>query len=466
MISVAEAIQRVTSGVHPVGTERVGLADALGRVLAEDVASRLTHPPAAVSAMDGYAVRAVDVASVPVVLSQIGQSNAGGGFDGRVGEGQTVRIFTGAPVPDGADAIVIQEDTDADGARITVRQSVGAGTFVRPQGLDFKQGDVLLGAGTRLTARAVGLAAAMNVPELTVRLRPRIAYLATGDELVLPGEPVGPSQIISSNTFAAAAYITAFGGEPVNLGIAKDNEAALRALLGGAREADLLLTLGGASVGDHDLVRKVLGAEGMKLDFFRIAMRPGKPLIFGHLGQTPVLGLPGNPVSVGVTSVIFLRPAMAVMLGLAADPGPAETALLGRDLKANDKRQDYLRSRLMRDGDGALVATPFGAQDSSQMATLARADCLVVRAPDAPPVKAGERVEIVRLELGISRSRGWAAWVFKHRRAHSVPRGSCLPACGPGRGHRPPEDATTYRRRRRTPCPNESPFRGRRRFCR
>ncbi len=388
-----------------MGTERVGLAGALGRVLAEDVASRLTHPPAAVSAMDGYAVRAADVASVPVTLKQIGSAAAGGGFDGTVGEGQTVRIFTGAPVPDGADAIVIQEDTDVDanadgGTRITVRQSVGAGTFVRPQGLDFREGDVLLHGGTRLTARAVGLAAAMNVPELTVRRRPRIAYLATGDELVLPGEPVGPSQIISSNTFAAAAYITAFGGEPLNLGIARDNEEALRALLGGVKEADLLLTLGGASVGDHDLVRKVLGAEGMELDFFRIAMRPGKPLIFGHLGDTPVLGLPGNPVSVGVTSVIFLRPAMAVMLGLAAESGPPETALLGRDLEANDKRQDYLRSQLVRDDAGQWVATPFEAQDSSQMATLARADCLVVRAPHAPPIKAGMRVEIVRLSFG------------------------------------------------------------------
>ncbi len=400
MISVAEAIQRVTSGVRPVGTEQVGLAGALGRVLAEDVASRLTHPPAAVSAMDGYAVRAADVAAVPTVLTQIGESAAGGGFDGRVGEGQTVRIFTGAPVPDGADAIVIQEDTDTDGAQITIKESAATGTYVRPQGLDFREGDVLIDAGTRLTARHVGLAAAMNVPELTVRRRPRVAYLATGDELVLPGEPVGPSQIISSNTFAAAAYITAFGGEPVNLGIAKDNEDALRAMLTGARDADMLLTLGGASVGDHDLVRKVLGAEGMKLDFFRIAMRPGKPLIFGHLGRTPVLGLPGNPVSVGVTSVIFLRPAIAAMLGLAPDDGPAETASLGRDLRANDKRQDYLRSQLMRDCDGQWVATPFDGQDSSQMATLARADCLVVRTPFAPSIKAGERVEIVRLGFG------------------------------------------------------------------
>ena len=256
---------------------------------------------------------------------------------------------------------------------------------------------MLLQAGRTLTARDVGMAAAMNVPWLMVRRRPRIAILATGNEVVMPGDPLGADQIVSSNSLALAAYVRAFGGEPVNLGIARDDAGSLQAMVAGARGADLLVTIGGASVGDHDLVREALGEEGLDLDFYRVAMRPGKPLIFGRLGAVPVLGLPGNPVSTGVTSAIFLKAAMEVMLGVQTRPGPAATALLGRDLGGNDRRQDYLRSTLTRDGDGNLVATPFDVQDSAMMSLFAEADCLVVRSPGAPPVKAGERVEIIPL---------------------------------------------------------------------
>jgi len=395
MLSVAEALAKVIDGVSLMPPEQVALPDALGRVLAADVASRVTHPPADVSAMDGYAVKAADVQSVPATLRQIGISQAGGGFSGAVKTGETVRIFTGAPVPEGADAIVIQEDTDSDGDVITVKEASPEGHFIRPAGLDFKVGEVLLKAGKVLTARDIGLAAGMNVPWLSVRRRPRVAFTATGDEVVMPGDPLGPDQIISSNSVALAAYIRALGGEPVDLGIAGDSEDELRGVLAGAKGADMLVTMGGASVGDFDFVKTVLGEEGLDLGFYKVAMRPGKPLIFGRLGEIPVLGLPGNPVSAGVTSVIFLKAAIARMLGADRKAPLLSSALLGADMKANDFRQDYVRAALATDGDGNLVATPFERQDSSMMARLADADCLIVRPPDAASAPKGERVDII-----------------------------------------------------------------------
>ncbi|MEX2450025.1 MAG: gephyrin-like molybdotransferase Glp [Rhodospirillales bacterium] len=401
LMAVADALARVLEGVTELAAERVGLNEAAGRVLAEDVVARLDHPPADVSSMDGYAVRSEDVATVPVTLKLIGESSAGSGFAGTVGPGETARIFTGAPLPKGADTVVIQEDTErpetGNGDSVTMLESSHAGRYVRPAGLDFKKGQVLLKAGTVLRARHIGLAAGMNVPELTVRRKPRVALLSNGNELVEPGEPVGPNQIINSNTFALAAFVRDCGGEPVNLGIARDTVESLREKIAEAQTTDLLVTMGGASVGDYDLVQQVLGTEGFDLGFYRIAMRPGKPLIFGHMGTLPVLGLPGNPVSVGVTALIFLKPAIEVMLGIARDTAPPETALLGCDLGENDRRQDYLRARLGFDETGRRVVTPFGKQDSSMMATLAAADCLIVRAPHAPATKKGEPVEIVFL---------------------------------------------------------------------
>jgi molybdopterin molybdotransferase len=400
-LTVEQALERITGAFKTLPSEQVTLPDGLGRVLAEDIAARTTQPPAAVSAMDGYAVRAADVAKVPCELKLVGMSQAGQGFEGEVDAGTCVRIFTGAPVPIGADTIVIQEDTEAVGNRITIKQSSPVGADIRPAGLDFTEGQVLIKAGRRLTARDLGLAASMNVPWIKVRRKPRIAIMATGDELVMPGEPLGADQIISSNSIALTAYVKVLGGEPINVGIARDTVESFRDVLRGAEGADILVTIGGASVGDFDLVRQVLGEDGLNLDFYKIAMRPGKPLIFGHLGGTAVLGLPGNPVSAGVCSAIYLRAAMAVMLGLDAEAMPdAATAILGRDLPANGIREDYMRALLSRDGEGRLVASPFERQDSAMMANFARADCLVVRPIKAPPAKAGELVRILRLDLG------------------------------------------------------------------
>lgn len=401
MIPVAEAVARITAAFAPLPAETVPLAAARGRVLAEDAVARVTQPPFAVSAMDGYAVRAADTARPPVALREIGRVPAGGRFAGAVGPGETVRIFTGARVPDGADAVVIQENATADGGRIVVRKAAAAGAFVRPAGLDFRAGAVGLAAGRRLDARALGLAAAMNLPWLRVRRRPRVALLATGDEIAMPGEPVGANQIVSSNALALRAVVEGCGGEALDLGIARDDRESLRRHAAGARGADLLVTMGGASVGEHDLVRSALGDAGLALDFWKIAMRPGKPLMFGALGETRLLGLPGNPVSSLVCALVFLRPALGRMLGLAADAAPeTRRARLGAALAANDERQDYLRAALDRRADGALVATPFARQDSSMLSLLAQAGCLVVRPPHAPAARRGAAVDVIPLEGG------------------------------------------------------------------
>ena len=398
MIPVADARARILAGARPLPAEFVAISEAAGRVTAEPVVARVTQPPAAMSAMDGYAVRAADVAAVPATLRRIGESQAGQAFAAHGGAGECVRILTGAPVPAGADAIVIQEDADADGGRVVVREGAPAGRYVRPAGLDFAAGDVGVPAGRRLGPADIGLAAAMNVPWLAVRRRPRVALIATGDEIVRPGDPIGPAQIVSSNALALMALVREAGGEPVDLGIARDERESLAALTDAARGADLLVTLGGASVGERDLVREVLGARGLELDFWQIAMRPGKPLMHGRLGDTLMLGFPGNPVSSLVCGLLFLKPLVEAMLGLpAADPATV-SARLGRDLAANDRREDYLRSTVARAEDGALVATPFERQDSSMLSRLARADALVVRPPHAPPAAAGSPVRMLPLK--------------------------------------------------------------------
>jgi len=397
MIPVAEARRRILAAFAVLPAELVPLPEALGRVLAEDVHARLTQPPFAASAMDGYAVRAADVASVPTRLKVVGYAPAGGAYAGRLEPGEAVRIFTGGPLPEGADAIVIQEDCEAAGDQVLVKESSSAGRYVRPAGLDFKQGARGLAAGRRLNDRDIGLAAAMDHAWLRVRRRPRVAILATGDEIVMPGEPRGPHQIVSSNGLALAAFLRAAGAEPIDLGIAPDNREALQRLAAGAAGADLLLTTGGASVGEHDLVQSALEAQGMKVDFWKIAMRPGKPVMFGRVGATPVLGLPGNPVSTLVCATVFLRPAVAVMLGDSAAAPEPEGALAGRDLAENDGREDYLRARLAHDEAGKLVATPFDRQDSSMLFLLQQADCLLIRPPRAPAIPRGTPVPILRL---------------------------------------------------------------------
>jgi molybdopterin molybdotransferase len=397
MISVDEAQQRLIAMIAPLGAEQVSLADALGRVLAEDVVARRTQPPWAVSAMDGYAVRAADVAKVPARLNVIGAAPAGQAYAGTVKAGEAVRIFTGAPIPDGADAIVIQEDTERHGDVVDVREGAPKGRYVRPAGLDFREGEVGIKAGRRLSVSDVGFAAAMNRPWLLVHRRPRVAILPTGDEVVMPGDPVGPNQIVSSNGIALAALVTQCGGVPVHLAIAPDDNSALQRIAAGAAGADLLLTTGGASVGDHDLVRGALGEAGLTLDFWTVAMRPGKPLMVGRYRETPMIGLPGNPVSTLVCGLLFAKPAMARMSGIADVFEPPLRARLKIALEENDRRQDYLRSKLTRAADGTFEAEPFAKQDSSMISLLARADCLVIRAPHAPAAKPGDWVEIVPL---------------------------------------------------------------------
>lgn len=395
MISVAEARQRILDSLSPLAPEQVSVTDALGRVLAKSVAARRTQPPKAVSAMDGYAVRAADIPTAPTTLTVVGTIAAGAYLEDGIGPGQAARIFTGAPLPPGADSIVIQEDTTRDGDQVTVTEAPRPGQFVRAAGLDFREGDVLLDAGKRLGVRDVALAAGMNHPWLLVHRRPRVAILATGDEIVMPGEPIGPNQIVSSNSIALAGAIRCFGGDPILLGVAPDERGALRAMAEGAEGADILVTSGGASVGDHDLVQSVLGEVGLEVDFWKIAMRPGKPLIYGRIGRTAMLGLPGNPVSTLVCSLLFLGPAIAKLSGLANPVPAAQHAVLGCDLPENDGREDYLRATLETGPDGTPVATPFSKQDSSMLATLQRAQCLVIRPVRAPAAKAGERVAIL-----------------------------------------------------------------------
>ncbi|MCU0839127.1 MAG: molybdopterin molybdotransferase MoeA [Rhodospirillales bacterium] len=397
MLSVDEALALVTDGILPLPAETVGIAAAAGRVLAADVTARTTQPPADVSAMDGYAVRAADCAASEVRLRVIGQSAAGHGFAGPLGAGEAVRIFTGAPLPAGADAIVIQEDAQAADGWVRVASAAVAGRWIRRRGADWTAGEALLAAGRRLGARDVGLAAAMNLPWLPVRRRARVAVIATGDEVVLPGEPASPVQIHGGNAFSVAACVRAWGGDAISVGIARDEMAALDGLLAAARGADLLVTIGGASVGDHDLVGAALARRGFTLGFHKVAMRPGKPLICGRLGDVPVLGLPGNPVSVGVTSLIFLKPLLDRLHGCPAPPMPCRRARLSVALAANDGRQDYLRAELGRDDDGELTARPFARQDSALLALFAAADALVIRPPFAPAAAAGDIVDVIVL---------------------------------------------------------------------
>jgi molybdopterin molybdotransferase len=401
MISVEEARERILAALRPTPIEVVALANAWNRVTAAPVVARLTQPPADVSAMDGYALRAAD-GVLGTSLAVIGAAPAGHPFDGTVGPGQAVRLFTGSVVPDGADAILLQEDATRDGDFVTINEAVTAGRHIRRAGQDFAAGDVVIPAKRRITARDVGLAAAANYPWLSVHRLPRVAILATGDEIAMPGEPIPPGGIVSSNSHALAALVRAAGGEPFVLPVARDERDAIAAVAEQVLGMDMLVTTGGASVGDHDLVIESLKARGLSLDFWQIAMRPGKPLLFGRLGSTPVLGLPGNPVSAMVCAILFLLPALSRLLGLPAAPPPVTAALLGGPVKANDRRADHLRATVSSNGGGQLVVTPFPVQDSAMLRRLARADALILRAPHAPALAEGAQVEVIRLDsLGL-----------------------------------------------------------------
>ncbi|MGB6752221.1 MAG: gephyrin-like molybdotransferase Glp [Xanthobacteraceae bacterium] len=399
MISVEQALQQVLAHAVTLPAEQVPLAQADGRVLAEDLKALRTQPPADLSAMDGYAVRASDVTKAPARLKVIGEVAAGRPFDKSVGPGEAARIFTGGVVPDGADTVVVQEQANRDGDTVEIQKPAAKGRNVRRRGLDFRAGETAFARGHRLRPRDLQLAAGMNHPLVPVYRKPKIVLFATGDELVPPGDEPGPGQIVYSTGFALAAVAREEGADVIELGVVGDRLDETIAAVRKARElgADILVTTGGASVGEYDLVQKAFAAEGMQLSFWKIAMRPGRPLMHGRLGATQVLGLPGNPVSSYVCALLFLIPLIRRMSGRSDLAAPIKSALLGCDLAANDERADYLRATLQTGNDG-LVATPFPIQDSSMMVTLSRADCLVIRDPYEPAAKAGSRCRIVKFE--------------------------------------------------------------------
>ena len=413
LISVEDALSRVLASVgKPLGAEHAPLTSCAGRTLSEDLSALRDQPPFPASAMDGYAVRSRDCTQVPATLRVVGTSAAGARFTGKLGPMEAVRIFTGAPVPEGADAVVLQEDTDRSGDQVVVKEASRPNRHIRAAGLDFRAGDVLLQAGLRLDSRHIALAAAMGHGTLPVHRKPKVAILATGDELVRAGEPLGPDQITASSLPATILMVEKSGAEAIDLGIAQDTMESLEERIQAAQDAgaDILVTLGGASVGEHDLVQKALGRQGMNLSFWRVALRPGKPLMHGRLGSTLLLGLPGNPVSSLVCAVLFLVPAIRALLGdQRAAEDPTEDAILGADLPPNGERQDYMRASLalqnvplsVTEGPERLmlcVATPHLLQDSSMLSILERSDALLVRPPHAPLAMAGEPCRIIRLE--------------------------------------------------------------------
>jgi molybdopterin molybdotransferase len=399
-LSVSEARRRILDDVAPTEPETVAVAAAAGRILSAPLAAMLTQPPFDASAMDGYAVRAADAETLPTVLTVIGESAAGHPFDGSVGAGQAVRIFTGAPMPAGTDAIVIQENTARDGAKVIVREGNADPGYIRHRGIDFNQGDALLPAGRRVGPREIALAASMGHGALQVRRRPRIAILSTGDELVPPGHTPGPGQIVASNHLGVGALLEAAGADVRQLGIARDTREDLAAHIARAADADVLVTIGGASVGDHDLVGPVLEARGMLLSFWKIAMRPGKPLMFGRLGRARVVGLPGNPVSSLVCARVFLVPLVRALLGQPASSGEdAQQAHVTVALAPNGPREHYMRATSRPGPDGMPLVTPVRSQDSSLLSALALADCLLVRPVGAPAVPSGGLVPVLRLDF-------------------------------------------------------------------
>jgi molybdopterin molybdotransferase len=399
LLPVDEALRRILDGASALSAERVDLLAAADRVLAEDVTANLTQPPFDASAMDGYAVRAADVASVPAALEVIGESNAGGPFAGEVGAGQAVRIFTGASVPKGADAVVIQEDTERAGDSLSVREAAKPGANIRRAGGDFRIGDTLLRAGRLLDASAITLAAAGGNAGVGVRRAPVVAILATGDELVEPGRTPGPGQIVSSNPYGLTALVRRFGGEPWLLGIAADTLEDLQTKLAAAADADILVTIGGASVGDRDLVKPALEARGLALDFWKVAVRPGKPMLFGRLGAQRVLGLPGNPLSCLIAARLFLVPLMFRLLGRTDAPLDERAAVLAHPMEANGPRQHYMRATLERVAGALPRVTALASQDSAHMSALAAADVLIVRPPDAPAAALGDTVGVLPLDF-------------------------------------------------------------------
>ena len=396
LLAVPEVLARTLALMSPVGHEVIALTAARGRVLAEPVISRRTQPPFPASAMDGYAVRADEV-TPGTQFTVIGEAAAGTPFKGDVPSGSCVRIFTGGVVPDPLDRIIIQEDVTRSGDQITLNEALDDQMYVRKAGLDFAEGQTLLAAPRRLTPEDIALLAAASVPLVSVFRKPRVALLATGDELVMPGAATGPGEIVSSNNFGLAALIESLGGVAEILPIAADTVESLRMLAGMGAQADLFVTLGGASVGDHDLIRPALKDAGLELDLYKIAMRPGKPFMAGRLGKTPMLGLPGNPVSAMVCGRLFVAPAVEALSGMPGRAPETVTAILGCEIGKNGPREHYMRARV-ETKDGVLTCIPFDSQDSSRLALLSQSNALAIRPVNAPAAKAGEAIQVILLK--------------------------------------------------------------------
>ncbi len=398
LMPVEDALARILRGVKPQPAETIPLKQSHGRVLAKPVKASRDQPPFAASAMDGYAVRHADITQIPAMLNIAGTSAAGHAFKSVLKPGQAIRILTGAPLPKGADTIVIQENTSRNDNALTVSAETQLGKNIRKRGLDFTKGVELIAVGTRLNARDIGLAAAGNTSRVQVTRRPHVVVLTTGDELVHPGQVPRADQIVSSNSYAIEAMARAWGAHVTNLGIVRDTlkatETAIRKGLG----ADLLITTGGASVGDHDFVQQALRNCGVRIGFWKIALRPGKPLMFGTKGKTRIIGLPGNPVSALVCSRIFIKPLMDMMQGIEPEQ-QIVTAKLAKLLPENDNRKDYIRATLQIAGDGTRLVTPYSTQDSSMQRTLRDAHCLIMREPFAPAAQIGDEVGILILDF-------------------------------------------------------------------
>ncbi|MDX1743388.1 MAG: molybdopterin molybdotransferase MoeA [Ruegeria sp.] len=385
MISVEEARVLLFDLVSPLPAENVPLAEASGRVLAHDVTATRDQPPFAASSMDGYALKSAE-AELHAMFEVIGESAAGRRFDGVVGPGQAVRIFTGAPVPEGADFVVIQEDTERRERLITITQDPGPKSNIRPAGIDFTRG-TKIAAPQVLRPEDIALMAAMNIPMVPVTRKPVVALISTGDELVMPGETPAPDQISASTTFGLKALLENAGAHVRILPIARDTVASLETAFGLADGADLVVTIGGASVGEYDLVAKVSQSLGMERSFYKIRMRPGKPLMAGQLGNTAMVGLPGNPVSAMVCGYLFLLPMLRRMLGIEQVLTPFQSARLAEPIGKNGPREHYMRAVLEADGIRACAD-----QDSSLLSVLAQANALLVRDPHDPARPAGDEV--------------------------------------------------------------------------
>ena len=401
MLSVDEARAHVLSLARPRPAERLDLAFAAGRVLAEPIKARRDQPPFAASAMDGYAVRSVDVSAAPAHLAVIGEAPAGRPFEGAIGQGQAVRIFTGGVVPTGADCVVIQENTERHGDSVTVTEPQHANGHIRSAGIDFRAGDTLLAAGTKMEGAALALAASAGAAHVETYRPPIVGVLATGDELVEPGQEPGPSQIISSTPYALVERIAAWGGQPIALGIARDTQASLLEAID-APGLDILVPIGGASVGEHDLVKSTLAQQGLKTLFEKVRMKPGKPTWFGTMGERLALGLPGNPASALVAAHLFLKPLLFALTGRA--PGGAVhmfSARLDGTARPASGRTNFLRAQLHVDDGGTLWARPESDQDSSLMAAFARSKALIHRPAGAPPAANGDIIEVLPLFDGM-----------------------------------------------------------------